>query len=87
MSTEQETAVRFPPPLARSTINADGLRVPIMEAPFVECGQRARLGGTLVECIRRAGHPVRINHGHTNGFMHWAFDATEDAETTKGADR
>lgn len=69
-----EIPVRFPPPLARSRVNADGVREPVMEPPVVECGMVTRLGGKLVECIRRAGHPVLINYAHSNGYEEWAFD-------------
>lgn len=70
---------RFPPPLMRSKVVA-GERVPIVERPFVECGQEVRLRGKLVVCIRRAGHPVFINYGHTNGYDEWCFDALEGGE-------
>jgi hypothetical protein len=70
-----EIPVRFPPPLSRSTVNRQGIREPVMENPVIECGMEARLGGQLVVCIRRAGHPVRINYGHSNGYTEWAFDA------------
>lgn len=69
-----EIPARFPPPLSRSTVGADGMRVPVMEKPVVECGMVTRLGGELVVCIRRAGHPVFINYAHSNGYKEWAFD-------------
>jgi hypothetical protein len=73
-----EQPQRFPPPHPKTTRNADGTVSPVMEPVVIECGQRARLGGVLVECIRRVGHPVRINYGHSNGYTEWAFDAPAD---------
>ena len=70
-----EIPVRTPPPLIRSKV-VNGKRVPIMEPTFVECGQQVRLSGNLVVCIRRKGHPVAINYGHTNGYDEWCFDET-----------
>lgn len=70
-----EHPARFPPPLSRSKV-VDGKRVPIMEAPTVECGQKVELRGIgWVVCIREAGHPVYIDWGHNNGYVEWAFDA------------
>jgi hypothetical protein len=67
---------RFPPPLGRVTVGADGFIYPVTEEPFIECGQRVTLRGVgLVECIRRKGHPVAINYGHSNGYEEWCFDA------------
>ena len=68
-----EYPVRFPPPLARSEVDAQGRRIPVMQKPFVECGEQVRLRGVLVVCIRRSGHPVRINYGHSNGYDEWCF--------------
>lgn len=69
---------RFPPPLGRVTVGKDGLIYPVMEAPFIECGQRVTLRGVgLVECIRRMGHPVAIHYGHSNGYEEWCFDEEE----------
>ena len=65
---------RTPPPLARTVMNANGDRIPVMEPPFVECGQVARIGGVPVVCIRRAKHPVDLRYGHTNGYKEWCFD-------------
>lgn len=42
--------------------------------PLIVCGKRVRLRGKLVECIRRAGHPVTMNYGHSNGIDEWAFE-------------
>lgn len=80
----KEIPVRYPPPLSRSTIGPNGQRIPVMESPFVECGQLARLGGVLVVCIRQAGHPVRINYGHSNGYTEWTFDSQEEPDTPTG---
>jgi hypothetical protein len=65
---------RFPPPLSESERGPNGERRPVIQPPFIECGQTTRLGGVLVTCIRRQGHPVRINYGHTNGYTEWTFD-------------
>ena len=65
---------RTPPPLGSTTTNAKGERVPVMETPFMECGQVARLGGVPVVCIRRIKHPVNLRYGHTNGYKEWCFD-------------
>lgn len=65
----QEIPVRVPPPL----VIAEGTR-----KPFFECGQRVRLRGKLVECIRRKNHPVAINYGHSNGYDEWCFESTEE---------
>jgi hypothetical protein len=73
MSDPQQIPVRLPPPLGRSKV-VNGVRVPIMEQPVIECGQEVRLAGKLVVCIRRFGHPVAINYGHTNGYDEWCFD-------------
>lgn len=70
--TEQRIPVRFPPELMRSEV-VNGVRVPVLEAPVAECGKLATLRGKPVICIRRAGHPVRINYGHTNGYDEWCF--------------
>ena len=75
----REIPVRFPPPLAQTKRNAEGLRVPVMQEPVVECGQTVRLGGKLVQCIRQAGHPVYVTWGHTNGYDEWCFDEEEQA--------
>lgn len=61
-----EIPVRYPPSLVASSDS--------MEPPVVECGMVTRLGGELVQCIRRAGHPVRLDFAHTNGYKKWAFD-------------
>jgi len=74
LMASEEHPYRFPPPLGRSKQDAEGNIVPVMEPPFIECGHRATLSGTPVECIRRKGHPVRINYGHSNGYLEWAFD-------------
>ena len=66
---------RTPPPLGRTMTNSQGERVPVMEPPFMECGQVARLGGVLVVCIRRTKHPVNLRYGHTNGYEEWCFDS------------
>lgn len=69
---------RFPSPLGRTTIDAQGVRHPVMEEPFIECGQLATLRGVgLVVCVRRKGHPVAINYGHTNGYEEWCFNEAE----------
>lgn len=69
-----EHPVRFPPPLSRSKL-VDGIRVPVMERPFIECGEKVQLGGVWVVCIRRKGHPMFINYAHSNGYSEWCFDA------------
>ncbi|MFF2054125.1 hypothetical protein ACFVU2_21140 [Leifsonia sp. NPDC058194] len=75
---------RFPPPLARHTTDSNGLNRPVMEPPFVECGQTVTLRGVgLVTCIRRKGHPVAMNYGHSNGYEEWLFDS---ADTPTGGD-
>lgn len=75
-----ETPWRFPPPLLEARLNPEtGLRGPVLRPVFVECGKRVRIQGRLVQCIRRAGHPVRINYGHSNGFVEWAFEEKEES--------
>ena len=78
-----EHAQRFPPPRGRVKI-VNGERTPVMEKPFIECGQRARLGGVLVVCVRDKGHPVaidggnlKLSYGHSNGYQQWFFDEPE----------
>lgn len=71
----KEHPIRFPPPLARTQIGSDGKRHQVIEEPFMECGQQTTLRGIGdVVCVRRLGHPVRINYGHTNGYAEWSFD-------------
>jgi hypothetical protein len=73
-----EIPKRSPPPLGRFTTDSNGVRHPVMEEPFIECGQRVRLRGIgLVECIRRKGHPATINYCHSNGYEQWCFDDTD----------
>lgn len=69
-----EIPVRFPPPLTHPVRGTDGLLHPVMEAPVIDCGMVTRLGGQLVVCIRRKGHPVFINYAHSNGYSEWCFD-------------
>jgi hypothetical protein len=81
MSTE--IPKRFPPPLGRVTMGRDGIVRPVIEdRVFIpECGQITRLRGVgLVVCVRRKGHPVAINYGHSNGYVEWCFDADEGSE-------
>lgn len=71
---------RFPPPLLETRRNpATGLVEPVMRPVFVECGKRVHIRGRLVQCIRRAGHPVRINYAHSNGYVEWAFEEEDEA--------
>ena len=77
----REIPKRFPPsPDMRVRRGKDGLIYPVERTePFIpECGQLARLRGEgLVVCIRRKGHPVAINYGHSNGYVEWCFDEEE----------
>lgn len=67
---------RYPPPLGRTVRKADGSLSPVMERPFVECGQVVTLRnhGEVI-CIRESGHPAFIDWGHTNGYVEWCFGA------------
>lgn len=75
-----EHPISTPPPLAQSKV-VNGKRVPIMETPTIECGQKVELRGIgWVVCIRRKGHLTDLTLGHSNGYTQWAFDAPADKE-------
>jgi len=77
-----EHAQRFPPPLGRVK-RINGVRTPVIEAPVMECGNSVHLRGIgLVVCIRKVGHPVAINFGHSNGYEEWCFEEADTPETT-----
>ena len=84
-SPKTENPNRTPPPLARTMTNAKGERIPVMETPFIECGQVARLGGVLVVCVRRTAHPLNLRYGHTNGHEEWCFDTEPPVNAKDGA--
>jgi hypothetical protein len=73
---------RLPPPLGCTSRGKDGVTRPVMEAPFMECGQCANLRGVgWVECIRRKGHPLSLFVAHSNGLGdEWCFDEAEIRE-------
>lgn len=77
-----EQPIRTPPPLAQSKV-VNGKRVPVIEQPFMECGQKVELRGIgWVQCVRRAGHLTDLVLGHSNGYTQWAFDAPPDKENS-----
>jgi len=78
-----EHAQRFPPPLLRTSRDKDGNRAPVMEYVVVECGKEASLGGVHVTCIRRKGHPIFLDHAHSNGYESWIAADDPYSEPTR----